>query len=225
MFSTQYAVERGQGQTITLPDGSELVLDAETQAKVTFYRDRREVRIKEGQVMFSVAPDSDNPFQVQAGRAQVTVVGTRFSVRYRQTGMDADTVNVAVEEGHVRVADAGGWFGSGSGTEVDLVAGQGLSVAADGHMGQIAAVAPGSIALWRKGLVRFENTPLGDALVELERYGPTRLVVRDPAVAAMPIGGSFQVTRPDEFARMVTQILPVRLVPGEGGKSEIILQR
>jgi transmembrane sensor len=73
--------------------------------------------------------------------------------------------------------------------------------------------------------VHFENTSLGDALVELERYGSTGLVVRDPAVAAMPIGGSFQVTRPDEFARMVRQILPVRLVPREAGKFEITLQR
>lgn len=224
-FSTQYAVKRGQSQTIALPDGSVLVLDAETQAKVIFYRDRREVRIKEGQVMFSVAPDRDSPFQVLVGRARVTVVGTRFSVRYRQTGMDADTVNVAVEEGHVRVADVGGWFGRGAGAEVNLVAGQGLSMAADGHMGKVSAVAPGSIALWRKGLVHFENTSLGDALVELERYGSTGLVVRDPAVAAMPIGGSFQVTRPDEFARMVRQILPVRLVPREAGKFEITLQR
>ena len=106
-----------------------------------------------------------------------------------------------------------------------MVAGQGLSMAADGHMGKVSAVAPGSIALWRKGLVHFENTSLGDALVELERYGSTGLVVHDPAVAAMSIGGSFQVTRPDEFARMVRQILPVRLVPREAGKFEITLQR
>src|SRR2546429_6224106 len=34
-------------------------------------------------------------------------------------------------------------------------------------------------SLWRKGLIRFENTPLADALAELERYGPTGLVVHD----------------------------------------------
>lgn len=225
VFSAKYAVERGQRQTLALPDGSELILDAETQVQVAFYRDRREVRIKEGQVMFAVAPDSGSPFQVLAGPARVTVVGTRFSVRYRLTGMDAETVNVAVEEGHVRVADARYSPGGDSGSAVDLVAGQGLSMAANGHIGQVAELAPGSIAPWRKGLVRFENTPLGDALLELERYGPTGLVVRDPAIAAMSIGGSFQVARPEEFARMMTQILPVKLVPGAAGKAEIIVAR
>lgn len=222
LFSQQYVIARGQGQSVTLPDGSELAFDADTQAQVTLYKDRREVRIKEGQIMFTVAPDSENPFEVLAGPARVTVVGTRFSVRYRQTGMDADTVKVAVEEGHVRVADVGGWFGRGSGTAVGLVAGQGLSMAADGHIGQVAAVAPGSIAPWRKGLVRFENTPLGDALLELERYGATGLTIRDPAVAAMPIGGSFQISRPESFAQMVTQILPVKLVRGATGTTEIV---
>lgn len=221
VFSQDYVVERGQRQTVTLPDGTELAFDAETQAQVALYRDRREVRITEGQIMFAVAPDGTKPFQVLAGPARVTVVGTRFSVRYRRTGMDANTVKVAVEEGHVRVADVRSRQADGSTGEVDLVAGQGLTVSADGAIGKVAEVAPGSIAPWRKGLVRFENTPLGDALVELERYGATGLAIRDPGVAAMPIGGSFQIDRPEAFARMVTQILPVRLVTGAAGRTEI----
>ncbi|MFT3719246.1 FecR family protein [Pseudorhodoferax sp.] len=221
VFSRDYAVERGQRQTVTLPDGTELAFDSETQAQVALYRDRREVRLAEGQIMFAVAPDSTKPFQVLAGPARVTVVGTKFSVRYRRTGMDANTVKVAVEEGHVRVADVRSPPPDGSTAEVDLVAGQGLTVSADGAIGKVAEVAPGSVAPWRKGLVRFENTPLGDALLELERYGATGLTIRDPAVAAMPIGGTFQIGRPQAFAQMVTQILPVKLVQGAAGKTEI----
>jgi len=221
VFFQDYVVERGQRQTVTLPDGSELAFDAETQAQVTLYRDRREVHITEGQIMFAVAPDSGKPFRVLAGSARVTVVGTRFSVRYRRTGMDANTVKVAVEEGHVRVTDIRNRQPHGSTGEVDLVAGQGLTVSADGAIGKVGEVAPGSIAPWRKGLVRFENTPLRDALLELERYGATGLTIRDPIVAAMPIGGSFQIDRPEAFARMVTQILPVKLVKGAAGKTEI----
>jgi transmembrane sensor len=212
-FTSSHVAERGQGKTITLPDGTELSMDAETQARVALYRDRREVRLTQGQALFAVAPDSSRPFHVLAGPAHVTVVGTRFSVRYRTTGMDAGSVHVAVQEGHVRVA--------GSAAPVDLVAGQALAVSPEGAVGPVTAVAPGSIALWRKGMVRFENTPLADALAELERYGPTGLVVRDPAVAALPLGGSYQIGHPGEFARMLAQILPVRLVPVAGGLTEI----
>ncbi|KRA03582.1 iron dicitrate transport regulator FecR [Achromobacter sp. Root565] len=220
-FSHSYVIERGQRQTVTLPDGTELAFDAETQAQVALYHDRREVRITEGQIMFSVAADSTKPFQVLAGPARVTVVGTRFSVRYRLDGMDTNTVNVAVEKGHVRVADAHSRQPDGSTAEVDLVAGQGLTVSADGAIGKVSKVAPGSIAPWRKGLVHFENTSLSDALLELERYGATGLTISDPVVAAMPIGGSFQIGRPEAFAQMVVQIHPLKLVKGAGGKIEI----
>lgn len=218
IFSESYVIARGPGQTITLPDGTELVFDAETQAQVNLYKDRREVRITEGQIMFAVTPDSEKPFQVLAGPARVTVLGTRFSVRYRHAGMDAGGVKVAVEQGHVRVADARNEASTGA---VDLVAGQGIDMAPDGVISQVASVAPDSIALWRRGLVRFENTSLGDALLELERYGPTGLVIRDPAVAGLTIGGSYQINRPDAFARMVSQILPVRLVRNASGEIEI----
>lgn len=217
-FTSTHLAERGQRKNLTLPDGSELSLDADTQAQVALYRDRREVRITRGQILFAVAPDSAKPFHVLAGPARVTVVGTRFSVRLHGSGRDAGAVNVAVQEGHVRVAPAAA---APSGKPVDLVAGQGLDVAADGVVGPVRPMAPSSIALWRKGLVRFENTPLADALAELERYGPTGLVIRDPAVAALPIGGSYPLGRPAEFARMLAQILPVRLVPAPGGATEI----
>lgn len=222
-FSSSYVVGRGQDQVVTLPDGSELALDAETQVQVTLYRDRREVRITEGQIMFAVAPDSEKPFQILAGPARVTVVGTRFSVRYRHDGMDAGTAKVAVEEGHVRVDDARSPLANNEGAAVDLKAGQSLTVSADGGVGQVVAVAPSSVALWRKGLVRFDNASLGEALLELERYGPSGLVIRDPAVAAMPIGGSFQIGRPDEFAQMVMRIMPVKLVKDAAGRTEIIM--
>ncbi len=217
-FSGQYVAEQAQRKTVTLPDGTQLAMDADTQAQVTLYRDRREVRLEQGQILFAVAPDRSKPFDVLAGPAHIRVVGTRFSVRYRGTGMDAGAVRIAVEEGHGRVSGVDAHAGETS----ELLAGQGLTVARAGALGKVTAVAPSSVGLWRKGLVRFEDTPLGDALLELERYGPTGLVIHDPVVAAMTLGGSYPVDHPAEFARMVTQILPLRLVPGAGGRMEIV---
>ena len=220
-FTSSHLTPRGQAKTITLPDGTALSLDADTQAQVALYRDRREVRITQGQILFAVAPDSARPFHVLAGPAHATtVVGTRFSVRYSATGMEAGSAQVAVQEGHVRVAGTQGTAAAGA-APAALAAGQALSVSPAGALGPIAAIAPSSIALWRKGLIHFENTPLADALVELERYGPTGLVVHDPAVAALRIGGSYQTSRPAEFARMLAQILPVTLVAGPDGQTEI----
>jgi len=46
-------------------------------------------------------------------------------------------------------------------------------------------------------------------------------VVHDPAVAALRIGGTYQASRPAEFARMLAQILPVTLVARPDGQTEI----
>ena len=221
-FESSYVAQKGQQRLVTLPDGSELAMDTDTQAQVTMYRDRREVRIADGQIMFSVAADPKKPFHVLAGPARVTVLGTRFSVRYRNQGADAGAVDVSVEKGHVQVTSAYSTANAKADLPVELLAGQGLRVSSNGVLGQVASVSPGSVALWRKGLVRFDNTSLADALLELERYAPTGLEIRDPAVAAMTIGGSYQIDRPGEFARMLTQILPVKLVSEPSGKAEIV---
>ncbi|WP_423935722.1 FecR family protein [Comamonas sp. 23] len=217
VYSAHYVVQRGQHQSLQLPDGSTLELDAETEAQVRLYRDRREVQLAHGQAMFIVAPDASKPFEVQAGPARVSVVGTRFAVRYRQDGIDAGQVRVEVQEGRVRVAAV-----HSPATALLLGAGQTTQVAGDGLLAPVGSVAPDSVGLWRKGLLRFDNTPLAQALQEMERYGPTGLMVRDPAVAALPLGGSYATARPAELAHMLTQVLPVRLVPGPEGRAEIV---
>lgn len=221
-FQGSYAAERGQRLQARLPDGTELSLDADTRVQVTLYRDRREVRLAEGQFLLAVAPDREKPFDVLAGAARVTVVGTRFEVRHRQGGMDAGAVNVSVEEGRVRVSSTVVERGGAPSRATELTRGQGVTVSADGAVGPVTAESLAGIALWRKGLVRFVDTPLADALAELERHGPTRLVVRDPAVAAMTIGGSYPIGRPDELARVLPLILPVKLVVGADGRTEVM---
>ena len=217
VYSAHYVAERGQRQSLQLPDGSTLELDADTDAQVRLYRHRREVQLAHGQAMFSVAPDASKPFEVQAGPARVTVVGTRFAVRFRQDGIDAGQVRVEVQEGRVRVAAV-----QMPAAAQLLTAGQATQVAANGLLSPVGQVAPDSVGLWRKGLLRFDHTPLAQALQEMERYGPTGLVVHDPAVAALPMGGSYATAKPAEFAHMLTLVLPVRLVPSADGRAEIV---
>lgn len=213
-FSETYTSERGQRRDITLPDGSLLTLDTSTSAEVALYRDRREVRLTHGQAMFNVARDAARPFHVQAGAARVTVLGTRFSVRCNACEKNTADVNVEVEEGHVSVAAPP--------RATELRAGQAVQVYAAGGLGAVASINPASIAPWRKGLIRFTSTPLGEALQEFERYAPVKLVIRDPAVAAMPIGGSYQALHPAAFVQVLPHILPVRLIQRADGMTEVV---
>lgn len=218
VFSQQYATERGQRLSVPLPDGSELALDTDSHADVTLYRDRREVRLAHGQAMFNVARDRGKPFDVLSGPARVSVLGTRFSVRYLATDAEAGSVSVAVEEGRVSVTGAGAprMAGPDALASVELSAGQTVTLNESGTVGEVVSLSPNNIAPWRKGLVSFDSAPLASALAELERYGPTGLVIHDAQVAALRIGGSYAIGRPDHFAQALPQVLPVRLEPRDG---------
>jgi transmembrane sensor len=218
-YTHQHATDPGQRLDTTLPDGSQVTLDASTNTSVALYRDRREVQLREGQAMFVVAPDADKPFHVVAGPARITVVGTRFSVRYISVAGEG-AVDVAVEEGKVHVQ--GMVQVQDGGPVAMLTAGQTVQVGAAGALGAVTAVPVGSVALWRKGLVRFSDTPLAEAIREMERYGPTGLVVRDPRIADLRIGGSFAVARPQDLAKVLPSILAVRLVPDPSGRQEVV---
>jgi len=76
-------------------------------------------------------------------------------------------------------------------------------------------------ATWREGRVSFSGTPLMQALAEFERYGDTGLVIRDPAVAALKVNGSFDLRQIGAFARALPRVLPVQLSTRDG-QTEII---
>lgn len=208
-FTQTYATARGEQLRIDLPDGSQLQLDAATRADVTLYRQRREVRLAGGQAMFSVQADAARPFDVLAGPLRVTVVGTRFAVR--RLPAEPGGVQVAVEEGRVRVAPL-----EGASAPVLLTAGQAIASDARGALGRAASVAAAGVAPWREGRVAFEGMPLAQALAEFERYGDTRLRIGDPEVAALQVTGSFDVRKADNFAQVLTRVLPVRLERRDG---------
>ena len=222
-FEQAYATGRGQHVSISLPDaeanGTRLHLDTATQALVRLYRDRREVHLKDGQAQFVVAADARRPFHVWAGPVHITVVGTRFSVRHTDTGMAAGQTVISVEEGHVRVqrvndTAAGPPHRPASTSEppLDLVAGQRTTVDDQGRFSPVDSLPSAVMAAWRDGRLSFDQTPLEEAIAEFERYGRTGLVVRDPAIAALRVGGSYSLSQAWRFAQTLPSVLPVRLV-------------
>lgn len=228
LFSEHYATQRGQPLQVRLPDGSQMLLDAVSQAQVQLFRGRREVNLVEGQALFHAKPDAQRPFEVLAGHTKVTVLGTKFSVRHTRAGLDAGQTVVEVESGRVRVAQVGDDGNAGQtlagAAAVDLVAGQRVTAQAEGSLEAPQALPVGNVAAWRKGRVNFQDAPLAQALAEFERYGDTGLVVRDPAVAAMRVGGSFDLREASSFAQALPLLLPVRLKTA-GGVTEIVKAR
>ncbi|MET0322591.1 MAG: FecR domain-containing protein [Duganella sp.] len=223
LYAADFRTARGQQQDVTLPDGSVLRLDTDTRVAVALYRERREVRLLNGQAVFRVQGDAARPFDVLAGAVRVTVVGTRFSVRHTPDIAGASDVQVAVEEGRVRVARASATATDGAPT-IELGAGQRIAADADGQCGDISQVAAAGIAPWRDGRLTFDNAPLAQVLAEFGRYGGTGLRVTDPAVAALRVTGTFDPYRLENFRRVLPRVLPVTLRQN-GAVTDIVARR
>lgn len=210
-FEQHYATQRGEQLAVTLPDaaddGSRVRLDTATRLDVRLYRDRRELLLHEGRASFAVHHDAKRPFHVRAGTLDVVVTGTRFTVRLTRDGLDAGRSVVEVERGRVRVS-----AGDGA-PAVELHAGDRLATDAAGAPGPVQHAAA---AAWREGRISFDGVPLAQALAEFERYGNTGIVVRDPAVAALRVGGSWPAGDARGFAESLPELLPVRLLPRDG---------
>ena len=185
VFHESFASARGELLDVHLPDGSVMKLDTATRVEVTLYRQRREVRLPEGQVMFSVRHDIQKPFEVLTDTLRVTVVGTRFAVRNTHAGFGQAGEAVTVEDGRVRVATAV------SASAVELTAGESVQANRTGALGTVDTRLAHGALLWREGRINFDGTPLAQAVAEFERYGDTGLVIKDPTVAAMRVNGSF----------------------------------
>ncbi len=90
--------EIGQTNSRLLDDGSKVMLNANSDVEVVYYRNQRTVHLKRGEAIFEVVPDSNRPFVVDSGKAKVTVLGTRFAVnRLKQL------VRISVDHGRVQV--------------------------------------------------------------------------------------------------------------------------
>lgn len=101
-FTTHYANLDEQGKEIVLPDGSTVVLNANSKIiyPAAFAEDKRKVKL-EGEAFFDVTKNSERPFIIEAKNAEVRVLGTSFNVNASIPGYK---VEVFVETGLVQLS-------------------------------------------------------------------------------------------------------------------------
>jgi transmembrane sensor len=220
-------IDSFSGETLTTPvggfartrltDGSTVELNTGTRLTVHMDDESRRIELVAGEATFSVAHEPARPFIVSAGGATVRAVGTRFNVRRR-----VDSVAVLVTQGAVRIARAGHSDGAGSANSALVSAGESALIAAT-HIDRAPvtpALAERALA-WHHGSLEFEASTLAEIVAEFNRYNERRIVIDDPDLASMQIGGRFSATNPDGFVRVLTDFG----IRADMTDSEIVLRR
>jgi len=216
----------GQQRNVTLADGSIVTLNTNTILETDIERHSREIYLRKGEAHFQVAHDRSRPFLVHAGDAVVRAVGTAFEVRV----LTDQHVDVMVNEGSVEVqATALPPASPSQGTNARarraaattvraLNAGERLSTASrDYAVTPITAQQLSSELAWREGAIIFDGEPLSEAIAEIERYTDARIVVSDPEIARLRVGGRFRTGDMQEFFDALQTALPVSIRHTDGG--------
>jgi len=194
-----YATAHGEQSEVQLPDGSVMRLNTDSAATLRYSGAERAISVERGQALFQVAHDSERPFRVAAGDAQVLAIGTRFEV-YRKSG---NNVLVTVIDGAVNV-----FIGNPPATrKADLSrhvlrvgAGQQARIEAGIMPSQPVPVNLQETLAWLDRKLSFEHRPLGEVADEFNRYAQIPFQIQDPALRALPISGVFDADDTDSFA-------------------------
>lgn len=186
-----YRTAIGEVRTIRLSDGSQVILDTATLVRVTFTMGNRRVALERGRARFRVAPDSRRPFIVAVDGGEVVARDAVF--------------DVSVTDRPARVAAIGGPV------ELRSVAPAAEAEPRTLEAGQQVALG-GSLtpkpisraeARWTSGMLGLDATPLGDAVVAINRYNDVQVRLADQRLASLSVTGAFRARDPQEFARAV----------------------
>jgi len=211
---TLYATGIGEQRTVTLADGSTVVLNTDTSIAVTMDKNARRVELKKGEAYFNVHHEKARSFTVAANSLRVTDIGTRFDVR-----MDADRTLVSVTEGIVEVAPLdhkNDVIDDPAGT-LRLVEGQQAIHQVDTAEINVQQFDPTQITTWQQGYLVFENDDLGSVVAELNRYFPTPLSLAQDDLAGLHFSGILQITDQKRAVRDLTALLSLRADETQSG--------
>lgn len=198
-----FVTKIGETASVTLADGSTVVLNTCTRISVNFSKNERRIYLADGEAIFEVAKDKSRPFIVVAGDTNVRAVGTKFKV----SRLTLRPVQVLVQEGVVEVSGRGV---SGT-TRIRAAARTKAMVSAN----QSIAAQPISVSemnrdlAWQHGRIEFSDATLADAAEEFARYNGTKIAV-DPSVSAWTITGSFVARDPVAFAKAAAAVHDLR---------------
>ncbi len=211
--ATSVATSPAAPRQLTLSDGTVVQLNTGGELVEQFTATERRVLLARGEAHFAVTKNPARPFIVHAGNLDVRAVGTAFNVHLQSSAVD-----VLVTEGIVQLKS------SAEPTPAYApVAREPIPLLSPGQRAvvSLAPVSPATSVVvttasadeisrtlaWQAPLLRLGGQTLAELAVEFERRSGQRVILADPALASLRVGGRF---RADDLAGF-TQLLATTL--------------
>lgn len=189
----------GEQRPLHLPDGGRVVLNTGSAVNLRYGPAQRVLELVRGEILVQTAPDAQHrPFIVQTALGAVQALGTRFTVRERESGIEVGVLQGAVQLRPVQAPHAAQRIDAGE---------QGLLTAIQAARSGALDTAAGA---WAEGMLVASRMRLQDFLAELGRYRRGRLGC-DPAIADLQVSGAYPLADTDRILAALTSSLPVEI--------------
>jgi transmembrane sensor len=202
-----YTTAIGEQRMVQLEDGSRVRINTDSAIDVRLKRDRRQVTLLRGEAYFDVTHDAARPFSVDAGAAQVRAIGTAFNIN-----RSGDDTVVTLLRGKVDVRSS-----VHDGTRRTLAPGQQV-VAGPTTLSAPVTVDVDALIGWTSGNLSFRDTPLIDAIAEVNRYTLNRIALEANDIRTQRVNGTFQTGDTAAFIAAVTALYPLRAIHQPDGQ-------
>ena len=190
------SVPVGQCVNVTLPDGSNIWLNAQTtiQYPVSFNKENRQVKL-DGEAYFDVAKDSKRPFIVNTKECSVEVLGTKFNI---DAYSSRDKFETVLMEGSVKVSMLD------DPTQAVSLKPNNKVYRSNGKL-LTQKVSNYERYRWKEGLICFVDEPFKVVMEDFEKFYGLTIVVNNQKVTQYLYTGKFKQTDGVDYALSLLQ--------------------
>ena len=199
---TTYSTAPGETRLIALDDGGSIELAGGSQLVLGEEGDHF-ARLEDGQALFTLHHDSDEPFTVAIGEDRLVDIGTVFDVRSGD-----GQLSVAVSQGAVLFNPAG--------QNVRINPGQVLTSAAGSTDYSVSSVPPEMIGEWRDGRLTFQQASLSRVATDLSRATGIDYTAA-PGNETQSVSGSVMIAPLKDDPQAIGALLGISVCKGKTG--------
>ncbi|SEM90026.1 FecR family protein [Nitrosomonas marina] len=176
----------GEHKRIVLADGTTIDINTNTKLRLALFGFTRTVTIEHGEVLFNTGSERLRAFAVNAGGGVIRDIGTEFNVL-----TENGETTVAVLEGAVEIT-----LEDQDNAKAIVHSGKQLSYSGQG-LSDISHTDAETATAWRKNRLIFRDTPLNEAIRQINRYHTRPVRLGEPQLHGHKVSGEFNTTDRD----------------------------
>ncbi len=216
---------------LTLSDGTVVQLNTGGEVIEQFTAAERRVLLSRGEAHFAVTKNTARPFIVHAGNVDIRAVGTAFNVNLQSSAVDVlvtegivsvSEVERAVPHAHTPATETNPtrWGQRVSPPDTLLHANERVVISRS-HP-SLVSPAPAVVTTastdeiartlaWQATLLRLGGATLAELVLEFQRRSGQRVILADPALASLRVGGRFRADDLAGFTHLLATTLDLEI--------------